>query len=59
MTDSFKVRNAELQRPLLIKATPRDPELQNVTDLEDLSGKEMSKSNKLGAINGEKAGFSI
>ena len=59
MTDSFKVRNSELQRPLLIKATPRDPELQNVTDLEDLSVKEMSKSNKLGAINGEKAGFSI
>ena len=46
MTDSFKVRNAELQRPLLIKATPRDPELQNVTLLEDISVKKQSESGK-------------
>ena len=57
MTDSFKVRNAELQRPLLIKATPRDPELQNVTLLENISVKNKVKVEKFGAKNGDKAWF--
>ena len=58
MTDSFKVRNAELQRPLLIKATPRDPELQNVTLLENISVKKREvKVEKIGAKNGDKGWF--